>query len=141
MSHKIKSRKQNIATLGGVAVGVAVCLVAWFLLSAGTALLIINENISEASIHWLIPIMQLIISFAGAFIAGRIVGEKKAIASIACALGYLALLIAASLLVFDNRLFAVAPIIIAISVGVILSVVLNLFIEARPAQRKRARYH
>ena len=141
MAQKFRTKKSDKSLAYGVVWGIAVCLTAWVLLSAASAYLIIGEHIQEMSVQWLIPIMQFLTSFGGAYVAGRVVGEKKMVASVATALVYLVALISASLLVFDSELNSFALNLLAISAGAATSIILNYYIINRPARRKRLKYH
>lgn len=136
-----KTRKFGKSTMYGTGLGIGVCLIAWIVIAAGIAYLISNEYISDASTLWLIPAMQLVISFGGSYVAGKAVEEKKAMASVVCASVYLMLLAATTLLLFDSGLYKFAPVMIAVFAGAGLAILLNCYIATRPTHRKRTRYH
>lgn len=131
-----KSRNNGRSSLFGTTIGTGICLLLWIACSAVAACLVSSEQFLESSMKWMIPSMQLVISFCGTYVAGKVSSEKKVIASLICAFAYIALLLISTVLLFDSELYGCALIVGTILGGTFLAILLNYYTSRRPAGRK-----
>jgi len=98
---KYKS-KTGISFILGTTIGVAMSVLLWFAFSAALTSMVLHETIKYSSLNWTTPIMQTIITFLGALIAGMLVSEKKSLISLICGGTYLLVMMCIALLFADG---------------------------------------
>ena len=101
MTFKHNSQKKVSFALGAV-LGVAVIMMLWLITSAVITSMILNETIRDDRLVWIIPIVQGVNTFIGAYIAGVLVYNKKNIVSIICGAAYIVVIICFNLLFLEG---------------------------------------
>lgn len=137
MGLKHKSRQSEKSVAVGTTIGVGICILMWILVSGVLAGMITNEYVAEDLLQWIVPCVQLIVSFAGSLFAGKITSGNKGVASAVCAAIYFAAMAGITILVFDGNFVGVLPTAASIALGCVLSILLNLKRSSRSVKGRR----
>ena len=123
IKHKSKT---TVSFVLGTTIGTATCLLLWIGASAIIATLVLNETLQIQFIAWLTQLINGIIAFLGTFISGKIVYEKKYLASITCGAAYLCVMICCALLFTDGLSWKVWLGMASIITGSIAAILINM---------------
>ncbi len=140
MRRKRKTSGSNRSLWFGTSIGIAVaCLLS--LAAAGLlSIFVLRENISDRTVNLFSVGIQALAAFAGGLLAGKITSENKAIATTAGGIGYLAVLIVATLLFFDGMFKNVLFSTIAILGATAIALLLVIKAKVRPLGKRRKAY-
>lgn len=137
MNNKRVAEKNNQPVRAGVGMGVLVAILVSVLLAMILAALVINERISENTMHYFTLAILLAATLIGGLIAAKRTGGKCALVSGLTALAYCLVLVGAGVLFFDGGFHNLWTSVAVIAVGFVGSCALCISGRGRGRNRKR----
>lgn len=137
MKTKRAAERNDQSVIAGVIIGVLVAMLVSILLAMILAVLVVNERVSEDTMHYYAFVILLVATLVGGLFAAKQTRGKCALASGLTALVYCLLLVGAGILFFDGGLQNLWTSVTAIAVGYVGACALRISGQGRTRGRKR----